>query len=56
MQSYLLVQYNTKQERGEQQPWIAEKPIAELVAPQLEQLCHWASTPTLSDTMIVQKN
>src|SRR6218665_4188727 len=40
VKSYLLVQYNTKQERGEQQPSIAEKSISEVVAPQLEQLCH----------------
>ena len=53
-----LVQNNTKQELGDKQPSIAEKSIAELhvVAPQLEHLCHWASVPTVSDTMIVQKN
>jgi len=33
-------QYSTKEERGDQQPSIAEKLIAELVAPQLEQLWH----------------
>src|SRR6218665_372489 len=38
VKSYLLVQNNTKQERGDKQPSIAEKSIAELVAPQLEQL------------------
>jgi len=53
VKSYLLVQNNTKQERGDQQSSIAKKSIAELVAPQL---CHWASVPTVSDTMIVQKN
>ena len=53
---YLLVQNNTKQERGDQQPSIDEKSIVELVAKQLEQLCHLASVPTVSDTMIVQKN
>ncbi len=40
VKSYLLVQNNTKQERGDQQPSIAEKSIAELVALQLEQLFH----------------
>ena len=34
VKSYLLVQNNTKQERGDKQPSIAEKSIAELVAPQ----------------------
>src|SRR6218665_1117054 len=40
VKSYLLVLYDTKQERGEQQPTIAEKSIAEVIASQLEQLCH----------------
>jgi len=56
VKSYLLVQNNTKQELGDKQPSIAEKSIAELVAPHLDQLCHWASVPTVSDTMILQKN
>ena len=41
VKSYLLVQNNTKQELGNKQPSIAEKSIAELVVPQLEQLCNW---------------
>ena len=38
MKAFLLVQHNTEQERGDQQPSIAETLIAELVASQLEQL------------------
>ena len=34
----LLVQYNTTQEREDQQSLIADKSIAELVVPKLEQL------------------
>ena len=56
VKSYLLVQNNTKQERGDQQPSITEKSIAELVATQLEHLCHYASVPTVSEAMIIQKN
>ena len=40
LKSHLLVQHNTKQESGDQQPSIAETFIAELVAPQLEHLWH----------------
>ena len=36
VKSYLRVQYNTKQECGDQQPSIDKKSIVELVAPQLE--------------------
>jgi len=39
MKSYLLVQHNTKQDRGDQQPLIAEKSVAEL--PQIKQLWHY---------------
>jgi len=38
--SYLLIQHNTKPESGDQQSSISETLIAELVAPQLEQLWH----------------
>jgi len=37
VKSYLIVQHNTKQERADQQPSIAVKPVTELGSPQLEQ-------------------
>jgi len=51
VKSYL--QHNTKEERGDHQPLIAEKFIDGLVAPQLEQLFHWAPITNVSETMIV---
>jgi len=38
VKSYLLVQHNTKQESGDQQPSVSEMPLADLGAPELEQL------------------
>ena len=55
VKSYLLVQHNIKQERGDQQLSIAEKLTAELVAPHLEQLWRLVSIRNTSDTMTAQK-
>jgi len=53
VKSYPQYTYSTKEERGDQHPYIAEKFIAELVAPQLEQVWHWALIHNISETMIV---